>query len=125
MPQPHQSKVFGVEITDDVLVVSPKGDSQGFRRNDIHHETNSVIAHLQGDRSRCVLIDFGDVSIASSVMINATVRIIRQQRKGRVAFCGSSPDMRYMFESMNLTNLWPYFDSRAEALSSFVSSEDA
>jgi anti-anti-sigma factor len=113
--------VFAVQSVDNVLVVSPQGDSLGFRYNDIHRETNSITDRLQRDRITNLLIDFSDVEIVGSVMISSIIKIARQHgtRKGAAAFCGASPTMREVLENMNLTRLWPCFDSREEALRSF------
>jgi len=114
--------VFAVQAVDDVFVVSPQGDSGGFRYNDIHRETNTITDRLQRDRVTNLVIDFSDVEIVGSVMISAIIKIARQHgnRKGRSAFCGASPTMRDVLQAMNLTKLWPCFDSREEALKSLA-----
>lgn len=80
------------------------------------------MAHLQRGQVTRLVVDFADVQISGSVMLTAIVRIARQLRKGNVAFCGASPDMQSVLEHMRFTKLWPYFDSRAEAIESFAPS---
>lgn len=113
--------VFAVQSVDNVFVVSPQGDSGGFRYNDIHRETNTITDRLQRDRITNLVIDFSDVEIVGSVMISSIIKIARQHgnRKGRAAFCGASSTMRDVLQTMNLTKLWPCFDTREEALKSF------
>ena len=113
--------VFTVQSINNVLVVSPLGDSHGFRYNDIHRETNSITDRLRRDSVPNLLIDFSDVAIVGSVMISAIIKIARQHglQKGNVAFCGAAPSMRDVLQNMSLTKLWPCFDTRDEALKSF------
>jgi anti-anti-sigma factor len=113
--------VFAVQAVENVFVVSPQGDSGGFRYNDIHRETNTITDRLQRDQVTNLLIDFSDVEIVGSVMISAIIKIVRQHgtRKGSAAFCGASPTMLDVLQTMNLTRLWPCFDSREEAFKSF------
>ena len=116
--------VFSVELSDDLRVISPRGDSHGFRYNDIHTETNAITDRLRRDRVRNLLIDFSDIEIVGSVMISAIIKIARQHggQKGTAAFCGTSEHMLEVFHAMNLTRLWPCFDSREEAVESFARS---
>jgi hypothetical protein len=55
MTQPNT--VFTTELIGDTLVVTPQGDSTGFRYNDIHSETNAVITAI--DRQGSVLKTWG------------------------------------------------------------------
>ncbi len=113
--------VFAVQSVENVFVVSPQGDSGGFRYNDIHRETNTITDRLQRDQVTNLLIDFSDVEIVGSVMISAIIKIARQHasRKGAAAFCAASSTMRDVLQNMNLTRLWPCFETREEALKSF------
>ena len=113
--------VFSVEEIDDVLVITPQGTSQNFRYNDIHRESNALIDRLRREKARHLVFDFGSVEILCSIMINAVIRVARQHdiQKGTSAFCAASPSMRDVIHNMNLTRLWPYFDTREDAVESF------
>lgn len=126
MPSSQDNRVFLTEFVDGVLVVMPQGDALEFRHNDIHFAVNSVSGRLLSSEPRGLVIDFGTHQIVSSIMIGATVRIARQYRsqRGTVAFCGSSPTIRDVYQSMNLTKLWTFFGSRAEAMESVTRASD-
>ena len=126
MPSSPDNQVFRTELVDGVLIVMPQGDSLEFRHNDIHFAVNSVSGRLRSSEHRGLVIDFGDREIVSSIMIGATVRIARQYRsqRGAVAFCGTSASIREVYQGMNLTKLWTYFDSRAEAVASVTDVSD-
>lgn len=113
--------VFAVEAIGDVLVITPQGTSQSFRYNDIHRESNSLIDRLRREKAQHLVFDFSGVEILCSIMINAIIRIARQHdiQKGTSAFCSASPSMRDVIQNMNLTRLWPYFETRDEAVQSF------
>lgn len=114
--------VFTIQSLDDVLIVSPLGDSHGFRYTDIHRETNSITDRLRREKVKNLVIDFSEVEIVGSVMISSIIKIARQHgtKQGNAAFCGASPAMRDVLQNMNLTKLWPYVDSREDALKMFA-----
>lgn len=116
-----ETSVFSIESIGDVLVVSPQGTSQAFRYNDIHRETNALNDRMRRDGCEHLIIDFSNVEILCSIMINAIIRIARQHQsqKGTAAFCEASPTMCDVIQSMNLTRLWPYYQSRQDAIASF------
>jgi anti-anti-sigma regulatory factor len=115
------TKVFSVELLDDLLIVSPTKDVSTRRYNDIHTDTNSITGLLQRSNVRYLLIDFSDIEIIGSLMISAIIKIARQHgdQKRMAAFCGASEHVEEVFRAMNLMKLWPCFGSREEAVESF------
>ena len=113
--------VFTMQFVNQTLVVTPQGDSTGFRYNDIHSETNTVITTIDRQGARNLVINFNSVEIVGSIMISAIIKLARKitSKKGQAAFCCASDTMQEVMQSMNLTRLWPYFDSEEEAIKSF------
>jgi anti-anti-sigma factor len=119
-----QQNVFSTELIGKTLVVSPLGDAIGFRYNQIHLETNGLTELLDKQNIENLIIDFGTVEIVGSIIISSIVRLARKisARQGHAAFCNASPTMQDVVQTMNLTRLWPYFDSREAAIASCESS---
>ena len=67
------------------------------------------------------MINFRNVEIVGSIMISAIIKLARKitAKKGYAAFCCTSDTMQEVMQSMNLTRLWPCFDSQEEAIKSF------
>ena len=121
----HTNTVFTIQLVGQTLVVTPQGNSTGFRYNDIHAETNAVITAVGRQNARNLVIDFNRVEIVGSIMISAIIKLARKitAKKGQAAFCSASETMKEVMQSMNLTRLWPYFESQEEAIKSFESAE--
>ncbi|NQV24799.1 MAG: STAS domain-containing protein [Rhodopirellula sp.] len=115
--------VFTTQLVNQTLVVTPQGDSTSFRYSDIHVETNSVIAAIDRHQARNLVVNFNSVEIVGSIMISAIIKLARKidSKKGQAAFCCASETMQEVMQSMNLTRLWPCYDSQEEAIKSFES----
>ena len=118
-----KQNVFLTELIGTTLVVTPQGDAVGFRYNQIHTETNGLTELLDKHPVTNLIIDFGAVEIVGSIIISSIVRLARKinDRQGKAAFCNASSTMQDVVQTMNLTRLWPYFDSREAAIESFAS----
>ncbi|MBT7817554.1 MAG: STAS domain-containing protein [Polaribacter sp.] len=121
----HTNTVFTTQFVGQTLIVTPQGNSTGFRYNDIHAETNAVITAMDRQNARNLVINFNSVEIVGSIMISAMIKLARKitAKKGQAAFCSASETMKEVMQSMNLTRLWPYFESQEEAIKSFESAE--
>ena len=117
--------VFSTELVGRTLVVMPQGDSTGFRYQDIHNDTNAVITAIDRQNAQNLVINFENVEIVGSIIISAIIKLARKitSKKGQAAFCGASETMQEVIHSMNLTRLWPSFDSQEDAIRSFESNE--
>lgn len=115
--------VFAMEVVGDTMVVTPQGDASGFRYNEIHNDTNSVIVQIDRQNAQNLVINFSKLQIAGSIMISSIIKMARKigNKQGQAAFCNASEDMKEVMESMNLTRLWPYFESQDDAINSFES----
>ena len=117
---PPYKKVFELERDDDVLIVIPQGDAQGFRYNDVHQESNATLQVLDDTSLRHVIIDFGSEHVLGSIMISVVIKVCRKvaTRGGKAAFCNANPDMLEVLRTMNLKHLWPYCPTRGDELTS-------
>ena len=77
--------VFTTELVGQVLVVTPQGDSTGFRYNDIHSETNAVITAIDRQNAEHLVVNFASVEIVGSIMISAIIKLARKitSKKGQ------------------------------------------
>lgn len=117
----HRFQVFEVEILRGVLVITPQGDTTGFRYNQVHVESGLLLEHVDQDAVRGVIFDLSRVVVIGSVMISVLIKIARrvQQKQGEAVFCHASSTMRDALHTMNLTRLWPCLESRQDALRHF------
>lgn len=114
----HTNKVFRLERDQDVLVVVPQGDANGFRYHDVHQESNATLLLLDDPTLQHAVIDLGCEQILGSIIISVVIKICRKigQKGGKAAFCNASPDMQEVLATMNLTRLWNYHATRTEAV---------
>ena len=114
----QHNKVFRLERDEDVLIVIPQGDAIGFRYHDVHQESNATLQLLDSPTLQHVVIDFGCEEVLGSIIISVVIKVCRKigQKGGRAAFCNALPDMQEVLQTMNLTKLWNYYPTRAEAI---------
>ncbi|NOX54054.1 MAG: STAS domain-containing protein [Planctomycetes bacterium] len=114
----EHNKIFKCERLGDVVVVVPQGDLLSYRYQDVHLETNAVLRLLDQGEVSHLIVDLSAVPLLGSVMIGSLLRFARRvtERNGKAAFCAASPQMLEVLEAMNLRNVWPYCDTRQEAL---------
>jgi len=112
------NKIFKCERLGDVVVVIPQGDLLAFRYQDVHLETNAVLRSLDEADVLHLVVDLSAVPLLGSVMIGSLLRFARKvtERNGKAVFCAASPQMQEVLDAMNLRDVWPYFDTRQEAL---------
>jgi len=116
----QSNSVFEMELVGDTLVVTPQGDASGFRYNEIHNETNTVLTELGRPRVKNLVVDLDYLQVGGSIVISSIIKMARKinTKKGGAAFCNASENMKKVIESMNLTRLWPCFNSQNEAIRS-------
>lgn len=113
-------KIFKVELLDNTLVVMPHGDGSSFRYNELHIESNAVRARLAKTDVRNLVIDLSDMEYFGSEFIGSLISMMREtkSRGGKSCFCSATPQMLQILKNMSLFKLWPYFDTRDEAITS-------
>ncbi len=113
-------KVFELEQQGNTLIVIPQGDAGGYRYAEVHLESNAVLQRLHDSQIKNLVVDLWQVQLLGSIIIGSIIKLVRnvENAGGNSAFCNASDVMREVFDSMNVTNLWPHFETRAEALQS-------
>jgi hypothetical protein len=109
----HQ--VFPVEIDGDVLVVTPQGDIGEFYYQDIHLESNQIVRLLQAHRFSSVVVDFRQVDLVGSIVLDSVATFCRNARGG-ATMCEAGPELLSVLETMNFPSIWPHFATRAAAI---------
>ncbi|WP_197444171.1 FHA domain-containing protein [Maioricimonas rarisocia] len=119
LPSPEfltrQHQIFRIEIEGDTVVVTPRGDTQQFMYRDIQLEANRVKDVLTTYRYRNLIVDFGRVDLVGTIIIESLTGFCRSV-KGRAVMCAASEPMKDSLQSMNLTSIWPLYESRDEAI---------
>lgn len=108
-------RVFRTEPSAPVLVVKPQGDLQEFRYQEVQLEANAVIAALGSPEYPHVVVDFSEVKLIGSVMLESVAGICRAA-KGKAAFCSAGPEMYQALVDTNLQRLWFHYNSREDAV---------
>jgi len=120
-------RILKVKQSGTTLIVIPEGNGLGFRYNDLHKETSAVRRMLAQSGVADIVIDLGKLNYFGSEFIGALIQLARTTTNsgGRAAICNASDRMRQVLVNMNLHTLWPYFDTRAEALQSLADEPDS
>lgn len=115
---PTHLKVFAVEAQDRTLIVTPQGDTEAFRYQDIHVETNSLLDFVKRNRPDGLLVDFSSVDLIGSLMFASLIKLARHfEDANKVAcFCSATEPMQQALHTMRITSKWSYFENRVEAL---------
>ena len=108
-------RVFRTDPQSPTLVVRPQGDLQDFRYQEVQLEANAIIAALKRTEYPHAVIDFSQVRLVGSVMLESIAGICRAA-KGRAAFCCAGPEMYQALVDTNLQTLWYHYNSCDDAL---------
>ena len=111
-------KIFQVEADGEVAVLKPVGDATAFRYQDLHMEANSIRSYISRGKIKHLVIDLSELNYFGSEFIGSLVSMAREvrNRRGIACMCAASDQMLDVLENMSLFKLWPYFQTRPEAL---------
>ena len=114
-------KIFQVEQSGDILIVTPQGEGSAFRYQDLHLETNTIRGFLMKPEIHNLIIDLQEMDYFGSEFIGALVSILREcrTRRGKGCFCSAKPQMLQVLQNMSLFRLWPHYQTREEAIAHF------
>ena len=114
----HNCGAFSLQDVEGRMVVTTTTDMESLRYNDIHAGTNRVLATLRQSRPADVVIDLGPAEFMNPAQISVFVKIARGASLfgAAVCFCGGSQTVKDIFQSMNLTKLWPHHDTLKTAI---------
>jgi hypothetical protein len=114
------NRIFRTELYGDAIIVCPMGDFRDFFYQDIQVESSRVTQLLTALPYQHVIIDFSQVPLIGSIILDACIAFCRNAR-GRAALCSATPDMWGIVQQMNLHNVWPCVNTRTEALQAVFS----
>lgn len=114
----HNCGVFSLQDVEGRMVITTTTDLESLRYGDVHADTNRLLATLRQSRPTNVVIDLGALEFMNSAKIGVFVKIAREAGVigADVCFCGGSQTVKDVFQSMNLTQLWPYYETLNAAL---------
>jgi anti-anti-sigma factor len=118
LEQTQFHKIFVAEVEGRTLVVTPRGDSIGFRDSDVANELNTLLSLIGTPGIVNLVVDFGSAEYFGSTMIGAINQLGTRFREigGKIALCSLSPQMSDMLDIMHMGDLWMKFDTRKIAL---------
>ena len=114
--------MFLVEQAGPTVILTPRGDSSSFRYRDFQAEVNSVRTHMTMPENLNLVVDLRQCQYFRSEFIGALVSMLREvrRRQGQCAMCGATDQMCAVLKTMSLFKLWPYFETRDDALASIA-----
>jgi anti-anti-sigma factor len=114
--------MFLVEQVGPTVILTPRGDSSSFRYRDFQAEVNSVRTHMTLPENLNLVVDLRQCQYFRSEFIGALVSMLREvrRRQGQCALCGATDQMRVVLQNMSLFKLWPYFETRDDALAAIA-----
>ncbi len=115
---PTHLKVFVVEARDQLLIVAPQGDTEAFRYQEVHVETNSLLDFVRRNQPSKLIVDFSSVGLIGSLMFASLIKLARffDDSEKMACFCCASEPMQQSMHAMRLTSRWPHFETREAAL---------
>jgi anti-anti-sigma factor len=114
----NSPKYFAVHLDDTTLIVATTGPVSNLAGHDGHPELEHVLAVVQGNQCRNVLVDLGKASFFGSVLLGALNTIWKQvrQRNGKLVLCSLSDLGREVIHAARFDTLWEIYPTREEAL---------
>lgn len=113
-------KIFGLEKIEDAVIVIPIGEGSAFRYQDLQAEANTIRMMFGRGQAKHLVIDLHKMDYFGSEFIGALVSMAREvkNRGGKATMCSATPQMLEVLKNMSLFKLWPYFETRDEAVAS-------
>lgn len=106
---------FQVASGGSTLIVTPTGDLEEFRYQDVHIDIGRIHDLLTGPAFQNLIIDLRWRLFRGAVLTDAIVGFVRKTR-GRAALCHLSDEMATRMEELRLDRLCPHFDNVEVAL---------
>lgn len=119
-------QIFATKQTGDILVVTPRGKAGSFMYNDLHREANAIRDAVAKPGVSHLVINLSHLEYFGSEFIGSLVSIAREvkNRRGQATLCEADPQMVEVLQNMSLFNLWPYYETEAEAITALQAIPD-
>ena len=114
----NPQKVFETEQLGNILIVIPQGAALNFTYQQVHVDSNALLAKLADKSIEHILIDLEFVEYIDSIIIGAIIRMLQKIKMsgGKAVFCNASEQMQEILKSIKIGTLWPLFESRELAI---------
>ena len=111
-------RMFDTLFEGTTLVIAPTGPVSNLAVQDMLSEVGPLLALVQSDECRTVLVDMEKVTFFGSVLLGVLNSLSKQirQRQGRFVLCGLSQVGGEVIHATRFDTLWPIYPSREEAL---------
>lgn len=111
-------KIFSVEQIGETVIVTPAGDGNGFRYNDLHSETNAIRGHMMKPGAKHLIVNLEKMDYFGSEFIGALVSMLREvkTRGNKGSICSANSQMLGVLQNMSLFKLWPHYVTKDEAI---------
>ena len=111
-------KIFVVEQIGEIVIVTPGGDGNGFRYNDLHSETNAIRGHMMKPGTKHLIVNLEKMDYFGSEFIGALVSMLREvkTRGNEACLCCANAQMLGVLQNMSLFKLWPHYETKEEAI---------
>ena len=118
-------RIFDVEKLPPCVYVTPKGQGASFRYHDLHVESNAVRTLIADFDTPYLIIDLHNLNYFGSEFIGALITLGREKklRGGKTVLCSASPQMLEVLKNMSIVKLFPYHDTREDAIEAVTAEE--
>jgi pSer/pThr/pTyr-binding forkhead associated (FHA) protein len=112
----RNNRIFPVEFVGETIIVSPRGGIRNAPYQQMQLEANIITQLLQTRPGlKNVVVDVGATDAMDSIIISCVSMICRSARH-KASICHCSVAMLDVLTDMSLTKVWPYFETRQDAL---------
>lgn len=116
----RQNRILAVETFQDILVISPLGNTQTVLYQDVHVESSRVQQLLSSPRFKKVVIDLDRAEVIGPHLLTALVAICKHPSTERAVLCGGSPELRSQHERSTLLRIWNHVANRSAAIQALL-----
>jgi anti-anti-sigma factor len=104
------NKVLAASQKRDALIVTPTGDTVGFKSGDLHDELRILLSLIDGTNIKHVVVDLGGAHYYGTVVIGCITSLGQKAEEvgGGLALCNASDDMQGIMRVMKLDQKWPH-----------------
>lgn len=116
MPRRHD--VLKYERDDDVLIVTPVGDSLRVEERVLSNEIDALHKLLESNDLQHIVVDIGSAPYFGSLILGSVIALCKRvtDAGGKAAMCNASEGMRESLQIMRIDSIIPYYTTREDAL---------
>ena len=106
------------EEKDDILHITPLGDSISFRQTDFVYDLERIRNYITENQTTKILVDLGAANYFGSIVIGGinTLALEAKKHGGTLVVGSASETMVEVLKHMNLDSVFPMFADKNDAL---------